>query len=186
MISFERDTTVRWACRSGDYVLWTSFRGLFSTPGDQYNMADAWALRDGNFVTITNRRPDFPNGFDLHPSEVCGRLVEWMMRRLDEGYEPDAPIDGPNLWRVRAGDRVVWVGDPRGGVDGDGPVLDLVTFNVDALVYGEPLEFPRGFGWFEEKDKARENERLIEEGWKAIQSLGTPHTVAADSQWALG
>jgi len=185
LISFERDTTVRWACRSGDYVLWTSFQGLLSTPGDQYNIADAWALRDGNFVTITNRWPDFPNGFDLHPSEVCGRLVEWMMRRLDEGYEPDAPIDGPNLWRVRAGDRVVWVGDPRGGVDGDGPVIDLVTFNVDALVYGEPLDFPRGFGWFEGKDESQDSKRLAE-GWNAIRSLGTPHTVAADSQWALG
>lgn len=109
-----------------------------------------------------------------------------MMRRLDAGYEPDTPMDGPNLWRVRAGDRVVWVGDPRGGVDGDGPVLDLVTFNVDALVYGEPLDVFRGFGWFEDKGKARESERLIEEGWKAIHSLGTPRTVAADSQWALG
>ena len=95
--------TVLWACRSGDYMLWASFRGLLSNPGNQYNPADAWALRDGNFVTITNRRSDLPNGFDLHPSEVCGQLVEWMMRRLDAGYEPDDPIDGPNLWASSGG-----------------------------------------------------------------------------------
>ena len=186
MISFERDMTVLWACRSGDYMLWASFRGLLSNPGNQYNPADAWALRDGNFVTITNRRSDLPNGFDLHPSEVCGELVEWMMRRLDAGYEPDDPIDGPNLWRVLAGDRVAWVGDPRGGVDGDGPVLGLLTFNVDALVYGDRLDISRGFGWFEERDESEESKQLIGEGWKAIRSLGTPRTAAGDSQWALG
>ena len=185
MNSFEHDTTVRWACRSGDYVLWASYRGLLSNPGNQYNLTDAWALREGNFVTITNRRSDLPDGFDLHPSEVSGQLVEWMMRRLNAGYEPDDPIDGPNLWRVRAGDRVAWVGDPREGIDGDGPVLGLLTFNVDALVYGERLDISCGFGWFEEKDESVESKRLIEEGWKAIRSLGTPHTVAGDS-WALG
>ena len=179
--------TVRWACRSGDYILWASFRGLLSDPDYQYDLADAWALRDGNFVTITNRRSDFPNGFDLHPTEVCGKLVEWMMCRLDAGYEPEDCIDGPNLWRVRAGDRVVWVGDPRGGVDGNGNVLGLLTFDVDALVYGEPLlDIFRGFGWFEEKDESQESKELIREGWKAIRSLGTPRTIAADTQWALG
>ena len=109
------------------------------------------------------------------------------MRRLDAGYEPDNYIDGPNLWRVRAGDRVVWVGDPRGGVDGNGHVLGLLTFDVDALVYGEPLlDIFRGFGWFEEKDESQESKGLIREGWKAIRSLGIPRTIAADSQWALG
>ena len=144
MISFEHDMTVRWACRPGDYMLWASFRGLLSDPDNPYNPADAWALRNGNFVTITNRRFDLPDGFDLHPSEVSGRLVGWMMQRLDEGYDPDDPIDGPNLWRVRAGDRVAWMGDPRGGVDGDGLVLGLLNFNVDALIYGEPLDILRG------------------------------------------
>ena len=108
------------------------------------------------------------------------------MRRLDAGFEPDDPIDGPNLWRVRAGDRVAWVGDPRGGVAGDGPVLELLTFDVDALVYGERLDIYRGFGWFEEKDESEESKRLLGEGWQVILSLGTPHAAAGDSQWALG
>ena len=186
MTPVERDMTVRWACRAGDYVLWASFRGFVSNPGNEYAPADAWALCNGDFVTITNRRSDFPNGFDLHPSEVCGELVGWMMRRLETGYKPDHPIDAPNLWRVRAGDRVAWVGAPRGGVDGDGRVLGLLEFDVDTLVYGEPLDPFRGFGGFQEKDESERSRQLLREGWQAICCSGTPHTAAGDSQWAIG
>ena len=186
MSSFVHDMTVRWACRAGDYVLWANFIGLFSSLGKQYKPADAWALRDGNFVTITNRPSDFPDGFDLHPSEVSGQLVGWMMQRLSAGYEPEEPIDAPNLWRVRAGDRVAWVGAPRGGVDADGPVLGLLNFDVDALVYGEPLDILLGFGGVEEKDESEEKVRLLREAWKAICNLGTPNTAAGDDRWGLG
>ena len=139
MISFEPDMTVRWACRAGDYMLWASYQGPLSDPNNPYIVADVWELRDGNFVTITNRHSDLPDWFDLHPLEVSGGLVEWMGRRLDAGYEPDDPMDGPNLWRIRAGDRVAWVGDPRGGVDGEGSVLGLLNFNVDGRCCMNPI-----------------------------------------------
>ena len=181
--------TVRWACRTGDYMLWASYKGPLFGSGNSYNVADLWEWSDGNFVTITNRQPDLSSWFDLHPLEVSGQLVDWMMSRLEAGYEADDPIDGPNLWRVRAGDRLAWVGAPRGGVDGKGPVLELVNFNEDALVYGEPLATSQGFpafGGFEGKDPSRECIRLGREGWKAICSLGEPRTAAADPQWRLG
>ena len=189
MISFRPDMTLRWACRAGEYMLWASCQGPLSGSSNPYGVADVWELRDGNFVTITNRNFDLPDWFDLHPLEVSGRLVEWMRRRLDAGYEPNDPMDGPNLWRIRAGDRVAWVGTPRGGVDGEGPVLGLLNFNADALVYGEPLEISRGFptfGGFEQKDQSEERVRLAREDWKAICSLGEPRIVAADPQWRLG
>ena len=189
MISFEPDMTVRWACRAGDYMLWASYQGPLSDPNNSYIVVDVWELRDGNFVTITNRYSDLPDWFDLHPLEVSGGLVEWMRRRLDAGYEPDDPIDGPNLWRIRAGDRVAWVGAPRGGVDGEGSVLGLLNFNVDVLIYGEPLDISRGFpyfGGFDQKDQSAESIRLAREGWKAICSLGEPRIAAADPQWRLG
>ena len=189
MISFESDMTVRWARREGDYILWASYRGPFYGSGESYTVADVWELCDGNFVTITNRHCDLPDWFDLHPLEVSGQLVEWMRKRVDAGYEPDEPIDGPNLWRVRTGDRVAWVGAPRKGVDEKGLVLGLLNFNVDVLIYGEPFDISRGFpifGGFDGEDQSEESIRFAHEGWKAICSLGEPRTAAADLQWRLG
>lgn len=105
--------TLRWACRKGDFIFWAKFQGIFSSRGNEFQIADIWQLRDGNFVTITNRHADLPEWFDLHPSEVSGRLVYWMQKRLDEGHQPQEPIDGPNIWRVLAGDRIAWVGQAR-------------------------------------------------------------------------
>src|SRR4029077_3432919 len=121
MISFHSDMTLRWSCRSGDYVFWARFQGIFSSsPGNYYKIADVWELRDGNFVTVTNRHADLPDWFDLYPTEVSGPLsCLWMMKRLEGGYKPKEPIEGPNIWRVFAGDRVVWVGGKRGGVKFD-------------------------------------------------------------------
>ena len=65
-------------------------------------------------------------------------------------------------------------------------VLGLLNFNVDALIYGEPLDILRGFEWFEEKDESQESKRHIQEGWKSNSSLSAPRIAAGDSQWTLG
>ena len=67
MISFGSDMTLGWACRAGDYVFWARFQGVLSSPGNEYKAFDIWELRDGNSLTITNRRSDLPGWFDLHP-----------------------------------------------------------------------------------------------------------------------
>jgi hypothetical protein len=121
---------------------------MFSSSGPQYKVADIWELRDGNFVTITNRQCDLPDWFDLHPLEVSGSLVWWMKTRLDEGYNPQEVVEGPNLWRVFAGDRLVWVGASRGSVHSEDCVLQLVDFRENALVYGEPFDFSGTFPTF--------------------------------------
>jgi len=110
------DMTCRWACRNGDYIIWARFQGIFSSQGNAYKMADIWELHDGNFVTLTNRKVDLPDWFDFYPLEVSGALVSWMKKRLDEGYQPYAPIEAQNLWRMFAGDRIVWVDPSRNGV----------------------------------------------------------------------
>lgn len=184
MISFGSDTTLRWACREVDYVFWAGFQGIFSSQGNEYKIADIWELRDGNFITITNRPSDLPDWFDLHPLEVSGSLVGWMKKRLDEGYDPQEPIDGPNLWRVFAGDRIVWVGPNRGGVHSEDGVLGLVDFKENALVYGEPFDLAEGFpafGGFTRGEPSPEGTRLCRVGWDALNRLGLPRTVAADA-----
>jgi hypothetical protein len=71
---FEQNTTVRWSCRSGDYVFWFSWRNIFAAPENDLAINDLWEMKDGDFVTITNRVPDMPEWFTLHPTEVCNSL----------------------------------------------------------------------------------------------------------------
>jgi hypothetical protein len=88
-------------------------------------------------VTITNRWQDFPPWFDLHPLEVSGQFIPWMKQRMEACDYPEEPIDGPNIWRVKGGDRVVWVGLPRSeqtSVDG---VLGIVDCPAAVVVLGE-------------------------------------------------
>lgn len=181
--------TLRWACRHGDYVFWARFQGVFSSKGNEYEIADIWELRDGNFLTLTNRAVDLPDWFDLHPLEVSNSLVWWMKRRIDEGYKPQEPIDGPNLWRVFAGDRIVWVGPHRNGTDLKDGVLEIIEFNENALVYGEPFDFSSGlptFGGFDRDKPHPEGIRLCKSGWKALRELGLPRSASADDQWRIG
>lgn len=180
MTRFTSDMTLRWACRAGDYVLWARFQG------DGYTIADIWELRDGNFVTLTNRVADLPVGFDLHPLEASGRLLGWMQRKLVAGYNPEAPMEGPSLWRVFAGDRVVWVGPRRAGVEFAGGILSLVEFRANALVYGEPVELDSWFGGFETAEQPPEAAKLCNTGWEAVQGAGIPRVAAADRQWCIG
>ena len=83
-------------------------------------------------VTITNRWPDLPAWFEFHPLEVGDGAVWEMKKRLDAGYKPKDVMDGPSLWRVKAGDRLAWVTIN----DSDAPVKELLTFKACALVLG--------------------------------------------------
>lgn len=189
MIIFDSDMTLRWPCRAGDYVFWARFKGMFSSRGNHYDVADIWELRDGNFVTITNRHVDLPDWFDLHPLEASGSLVWWMMKRLNEGHNPQEPIEGSSIWRVFAGDRIVWVGPNRGGVhSADDNVLGLLEFKANALVCGEPYDLSGGFPTFGgfQGELSPEGVRLCRAGWDALNRLGLPRVAASDDQWSIG
>lgn len=140
-------------------------------------------------MTITNRYVDLPDWFDLHPLEVSGAAVSWMMKRIDGGYKPDEPIDGPNIWRIFAGDRVVWVGHERHGVESENGVLGLVDFRENALVYGEPFDLSGdcpSFGGFDRGEPSPEGVRLCQAGLDALKRIGLPRVIAANDQWKIG
>jgi len=186
LIYFDSDITLRWACRAGDYIIWARCQGLVP-PDHLYKPADIWELRDGNFVTITNRRADLPEWFELHPLEVSNTLVPWMMKRLEEGYKPKERIDLPNLWRVFSGDRIVWIGPIRGGFQTKDGVL--VEFTENALVYGEPFDLSDGFpafGGFDRTGRPPEGIRLCRAGWNSLCRLGIPRAMTTDDQRTIG
>jgi hypothetical protein len=146
-------------------------------------------MKDGDWVTITNRVQDLPPWFELHPLEAAGTIVYWMMKKLNDGYQHSEPLDGPNVWRIFAGDRLVWVGPARHGVEAEDGVLGLIDFEDNALVTGEPFHVSEGFptfGEIEESEPTAPTKLLLRQGWLAARGLGTPRVVAADDQWRLG
>jgi hypothetical protein len=188
-IGFGRDSTVRLSCRAGDYLIWCGLKNIFASRKNQYAINDVWQLSEGDFITITNRQVDLPPWFELHPLEVSGRLVYWMMKKLDAGYKPGEIIDGPNIWRAFEGDRLVWVGKKRQGVEFDNGVLGVYTFNESAAIIGEPIsiqeEFPC-FGGFDQEQQSEEDMMLCQNGWNAIMGLEAPRNVNIDGKWTIG
>jgi hypothetical protein len=184
-----KDLTTRLSCRAGDYLIWCGCKGLFASQKNQYDINDIWQLSDSNFVTITNRQVDLPSWFELHPLEVSGSLVYWMKKKLDSGFEAGEIIEGPNIWRVLAGDRLVWVGKKRSGLDFEIGVLSIFTFNENAVIIGEPFSESDGlpsFGGFDEAKQSMEDINLCRNGWEAMLKLGAPRIVSADNKWTIG
>ena len=67
-------------------------------------------------------------------------------------------------------------------------VLEIVTFQQDSLVYGEPMDVSGqwpSFGGFA-AEPSSESQRLCATGWAAIVKNGIPNEASAESQWRLG
>lgn len=131
---FGSDETIRLSCRNGEAVMWLAIKSPIAC--DKWDILDFWEMNDGDYVTVTNRVVDLPVYFDLHPTEAFGSEAYAMQERLDSGWQPGDPVEGPNLWRVKAGDRLVWV-DSRLRSD---PVKGVLVFQECALAYGESVQ----------------------------------------------
>ncbi len=184
---FGRETTLKWQVSGGDYVLWLRWKDLFASAGT-VNIIDFWAMKDGDTVTITNRIGDLPPWFELHPTEVSGSLAYRMMDKLKVGYEPREAVDAGNLWRILAGDRVVWVGPDRPDAKLARGVRSLLDFGENALAIGEShtrhLD-PLTFGALSDPEQPPEAVALARLGVEAVRRLGMPRVLSTDS-WTLG
>ena len=179
---FVEDSTIRWSCRRGDYVLWLATDSPFS--GDLWKVQDFWRLQDGDYLTITNRWADLPSWLELHPLEVSGQAVSEMKKRLDAGYEPPDPVEGPNLWRVRTGERLVWVSVSSS----ERAVREILDLRTCALVIGESsappsIEIP-SFGAPEGEGIPAKAIVACQAGVAAASRLGAPREFAP--QWRFG
>ena len=179
---FRADSTTRLSCRSGEYLLWLGRQGMFS---DKYDIVDFWEMQDGDFATITNRMCDLPSWFSLHPTEASNAAVRAMMDKVEAGDYPPNIIDGPNLWRVKAGDRLVRIGThKRTGVPW--PVISVVDLDENALVVGETNDADSDlflFGAVTDEDAAQRDGDLFRAGIAAAERLGTPRSVS--TQWSI-
>jgi hypothetical protein len=160
---------------------------ILAAPEAGLSIVDLWELRDGDSVTITNRLEDLPTWFELHPTETQGTFAYQMLRKLQEGHQPGDVMDGPNLWRLRAGDRVVWMGESRPGQQAVAHILAILDLRECALAIGEA---PRGtlseaiaFGALK-ADPGPADVVLGRAAVAAVRQLGVPRALA--TQWALG
>lgn len=183
--TFQSENTFRWECMLGDYIMWLSPKSLLNARS--FTIVDMWQMKSGDVVTITNKLEDLPSWFELHPLETSGKLVRWMMKKLNSGYEPKDIMDAPNLWRIRAGDRLVWVGPIRPWLLTDNGVLGLINFKECALAIGESekgAETPF-FGVVNLDGLPLEDAALCESGITEVNKLGPPH-VMSEGKWTLG
>ncbi len=108
-----------------------------------------------------------PSWFELHPLEVSNSLVYWMQRKLDSGYQPGDIIEGANIWSALVGDRLVWVGKQRQGVEFNNGVISVITFSENAASIGEPYPDYEGFphfGGFDQQEQSKEDMMLCRNG----------------------
>jgi len=162
---------------------------MFSTRKPQFRINDVWQLKDGDFITLTNRQPDLPSWFELHPLETSGALFSWMRKKLNAGYKPKEIMESPNLWRAMIGDRLVWVGKKRPGIESDNDILSIVIFDEAALIIGEPLSEHKGFpnfGGFDQEEQSQEFLLRCQKGCYAVSQLGLPRCGTMDGKWAIG
>jgi hypothetical protein len=154
-----------------------------SDRASSWTIRDFWQLRDGDYLTITNRWADLPGWFELHPLDVANCAWSEMKKRLDAGYEPKEVMDGPNLWRVKAGDRLAWVTV----ADSTNPAKGLLDLRACALVLGENTnptsEGIIAFGAPEGK-KLPTVAAALRTGFDVLVGLGVPRVFA--EEWKFG
>jgi hypothetical protein len=186
---FLSDMTLRWSCRRGDYVLWFTWTNIFADPQHGIRIKDLWEMKDGDFLTITNRLGDMPGWFTFHPTEVCDSLAYKMLERFNKGDYPEEPVEGPNIWRPKTGDHLVWLGKTRSGVTTKGPIISAVAFRESALVIGEnartqSMDELIAFGSLTKDKQTEEETTMTRQAVELVRQMGVPREYAPD--WKIG
>jgi hypothetical protein len=187
---FGANTTLRLEVNPSDYVLWVRWKHIFS-PTNDIDVLDFWEMKEGDSVAITSRIEDLPPWFELHPTEVSGAACYWMMKKLESGYRPSEPADGPNLWRVQTGDRLLWVKCPD--LQTGQPRHSVIAFESDALLFGEGHVHPGdlasfiSFGAPLESSASKELVFQVRAGLEVVRKMGLPRNMPdISAKWTLG
>lgn len=144
-------------------------------------------MQDGYHVILTNRFEDLPAWFAVHPTEATGRCIGPMLSKLNAGSNVGERVDGPNVWRVVAGDRLVWIGAERPGLPSVEGVLCLLNFRESALVAGDGADTLESFVAYGAPTAERMPEadaRALRHAVACVTRLGPPREFA--SEWLLG
>jgi len=184
LLNIHKDTTVRLSFRTGDFLIHSRIEDIFT---NKLSIIDIWELKDKQSAILTNRVEDLPNWFLLHPSEVRNLLAYKMLDKFNRGEYPSEPIDGPNIWRARAGDRIIWIGNRRPDIESVDGILKIFNFRECALIIGEPGDSMTdliGFGGISENEDTKVKMEQVRNAISIIKEMGCPQSISVD--WSLG
>lgn len=124
-----------------------------------------------------------PAWFKLHPVEVADTAAFEMMKQLNAGYKPTEPLNSANVWRVKAGDRLVWV-----ATSDSSPVKGILDFSHCALVLGEnstvSWDGMASFGAPDGAELTPAAALATRTGFRAAVAVGMPREFSED--WRFG
>jgi hypothetical protein len=178
-----RDVSLRWAFRTGDYLLW--IRSRLGDTDASAEIIDLWELQDGDHALLTNRRQDIPKWFELDASEVRNSELSSMTARLAAGEEPGPKTDGANVWRAMAGDWLLWVGQPRAGEQTPSNGFLLARVDENLLVLGDgPSAASPMFGAQERDGFPPDTLVAVRAGMAEVRRQGPRRSIA--TEWVIG
>jgi len=166
-------------------LIWFRFTNIFSK--ESLSILDVWQLKDGDYATLTNRWEDIPSWFELHPTEALNTNSYKMMMKLEDGYKPKQIMDGPNIWRINAGDTIVWLGKTRSDMKSEDGILNTIKFNSNALLLGESTNVEGIEGAFMFGSLSQKSNDEIEKMRSIVEKLrgeGIPRIYS--TEWGLG
>jgi hypothetical protein len=159
----------------------------FRTPllaGDRPAVLDLWQMQQTGKLWVTSKPADLPPGFELRFDEVCNALAHQMLAEgtLSRGEKTEAP----NIWRVRAGDRLATIGQ-RSTAEG-GVLYGLFQFDTAALVYwlrqnGEMPLMEEAMTAAPSEDDTMRLE-WARRAFPKVAKMGAPKVM--DTEWRLG
>jgi len=186
---FSYQATLKWLCLKGDYVFWFSWTNIFADPQYAIKVKDLWEIKEGDFLTITNRVEDIPEWFSFHPTEVRDGLAYKLLEKFNQGDFPEEPIEGNNIWRLKTGDRMVWLRKiPSTGAT-KVSVISALNFRENALVIGENVHTKSidqiiGFGLLNKHKQTVEDIELARKAVDFVRQMGTPNEYS--EEWSIG
>jgi hypothetical protein len=170
-------------------MLWFTWTDIFADPQHGIKIIDIWEMKDGDFLTITNRLEDMPEWFAFHPTEVCNSLAYRMLEKFNNSDYPEEPIEGPNIWRPKTGDRLVWLGKSRSGTACKGSIRSVIAFRESAIVIGEnarpqSMDELISFGSLTKPQQTEGETAMLREAVELVRQMGLPGEYAPD--WTIG
>jgi hypothetical protein len=133
----DESATIELPCREMDHVVWLRPTGVLKDPAEGVQIVNYWECREGDKVTITNKYEDLPDWFTISHKEVRGRAAHLFVQDTRRA-KPLTPVSGENVWRVKSGDRIAWLGRPRRTFGSDNGVISIFECGAHVLALGEP------------------------------------------------
>lgn len=101
--------------------------------GPSARPSDFWLFGRPAEFGIVSKFSEIPAWFTLHPGEMSAAVAEEMVPKLEGKTSFPDPVNLPNLWRAKAGDRLAYFFErPWTNPSENGFVIDIAE---DALVY---------------------------------------------------